>query len=182
MFIMKNYLHFSIVAAVVAVAFLATSCGSSYEYFTLQKKTPVASCDIHTSVVADLEISPKRISFSIVPPEENKYKEDICKALCMRAALAANDSAEVLVDPQFTVDRKASKDQYNQTREREITKVTITGYPAKYKNIRSVATPYENINRSYDYDKETSSTNSTNNTNSTQSPSLLGIMTLGLLP
>lgn len=147
MFIMKNRLHFFHLAiAVVAIAFLATSCGSERVYTRINKNsyTNPSSCDIQTRVIADLDISSKRISYTYtVPKKDEKSQFEYLKQDCVREALAANDSSDVLVDPRFFINYNEKRyggynnDTYLESLENYT--ITVTGFPAKYKNIRSDA-------------------------------------------
>lgn len=147
MFIMKNRLHFFHLAiAVVAIAFLATSCGSERVYTRINKNsyTNPSSCDIQTRVIADLDISPKRISYTYtVPKKDEKSQFEYLKQDCVREALAVNDSSDVLVDPRFSTNFNSTLNTGSGLRSRNLT-ITVTGFPAKYKNLRSDAENSEN--------------------------------------
>ena len=82
-----------------------------------------------TAVVADLDVSPTKISFFYIPSQTviNAGVDNAVNS-AVREALLANGDADVLV---------ALEKQIKYSAEGKIESVTVTGYPAKYVNFRS---------------------------------------------
>lgn len=85
---------------------------------TVGVDTSIASYNL-----ADLEVSSKKISFTYTPTSA-ELKGSNLKKCAVHEALKANGNADVLVAPEYVV-------KNNRT-------VTVTGYPATYKNFRAV--------------------------------------------
>lgn len=116
--------------SVIAVVLTATSCTTSYKSATTcSVKAPVVS-----SVTADLEVSDKKIVYSYVPSGSvRRGGFQNCLNTAVREALSANGNGDVLVETQSAVvERKGLFGG------RKIKSVTVTGYPAVYKNFKSV--------------------------------------------
>lgn len=102
---------------------------------TTVKKTSTAQ-DVCTAVVAgseaDLEVSSKKISFYYkVPKSVRRGGTKSVKATAVAEALKANGNADVLVAPQYDMKIKRGS----------IREITVTGYPATYKNFRAAQLP-----------------------------------------
>ncbi len=82
------------------------------------------------AVISDLDVSNQKISYTYVPPRAVRRGGFAnCKNAAIREALAQYGDADVLVETQeVTVIRNFM---------RRIQSITVTGYPAKYKNFRS---------------------------------------------
>ena len=128
---MKKFFVLAIVAAVL------TSCGSFTQ--TTSSNTKFTSTSTHTrvgvakpitAVIADLEVSPKKITFLYIPTKavRNGGFDNIVNC-AVQEALRENGNADVLVALEQQV-------KYNSYGECE--SITVTGYPAKYKNFRSL--------------------------------------------
>lgn len=79
---------------------------------------------------ADLQVSSEKISYTMVPAKSVKdggYKNILATAI--REALLANGDADVIVGLETTVKCDRSG---------EVESITVSGYPAKYINFRSV--------------------------------------------
>lgn len=99
---------------------------------TTVKKTATTQ-DVSTVIAAgseaDLEVSQKKISFYYdVPRSVRKGGTNSVKATAVAEALKANGNADILVNPQFDM----------KIRRGAIHEVTVTGYPATYKNFRKL--------------------------------------------
>lgn len=97
---------------------------------TTVKKTATTQ-DVSTVVAAgseaDLEVSQKKISFYYdVPRSVRRGGTNSVKATAV--ALKANGNADILVNPQFDM----------KIRRGSIREITVTGYPATYKNFRKL--------------------------------------------
>ncbi len=81
----------------------------------------------------DLDVSQKRASFTIEPSKKiRRGGLRNVKAYAVSEALRYNAEADVLVEPQFEV-----KIRTGLFGNKKIKSVTVTGYPAKYKNFRN---------------------------------------------
>lgn len=122
--IMKKILYF------VGIALFAVSCTT----VTKTAKTLDAPASLLSATVADLEISPERVSFtyeprtSVVRGGMENVKQDAIQQLLEREG----NNADLLVDPQFTITSTRFL-VFN-----KIAEVTVSGHPAKYKNFHSL--------------------------------------------
>lgn len=120
-------LFFISVLALVASSFVSCSLPirltNTASYAEGEAYQPVSA------VFADLVVSPKKIKFFYVPKPTvlNGGKENIINT-AVREALIASGDADVIVclEKQVSYDSKG-----------KVESVTITGYPATYKNFRS---------------------------------------------
>jgi predicted ATP-dependent endonuclease of OLD family len=80
---------------------------------------------IQTPMMVDLDISPKKVSSTVTQSVNDDQQAG--KSLAVVRALAAADSSDVLVEPQFTIETKSNKRT-----------ITVSGYPAKYTNFRKM--------------------------------------------
>ena len=86
-----------------------------------------------TATFADLEVSPRKITYTLRPTSEERRGGDINVInTAIRKALEQNGGGDVLVELQTTV--KVSRGLFTS----KISEVTVSGYPATYKNFRSV--------------------------------------------
>lgn len=110
---------------------LATAlCLASCSTIRKTAKTMVVSTDLTSTNQVDLVVSPtKAILEDYVPTKgEKKGGMDNVKQCAISKLLKQNGNADVLVEPQFEyVIRKG-----------DIKRITVTGYPATYKNFKSV--------------------------------------------
>ena len=121
----------------IATAALVASCGvTSLEpkLVSTATHTKVSVAQPVVAVFADLEVSPKKISFSYHPSKiVIKGGVDNVVNSAVREALWSNGNADVMVGLETQV-------KYNADGELEY--VTITGYPAKYVNFRNPGDDY----------------------------------------
>lgn len=81
-----------------------------------------------TATFADLAVSPNKITYTYRPTDDvNRGGEVNVINTAVRKALEANGGGDVLMEMQFTL-KKSGK--------RKVSEVTVTGYPATYKNFR----------------------------------------------
>ena len=127
---MKKLFLFAIAATML------TSCGttsgliSKAKSLNFKESKPI----VVTDVLADLKVSPAKISFLYIPSKaviKGGYNNVIETAI--REALIANGNADVFVD----IDKQVKVQDSG-----EVESVTISGYPAKYVNFRSVNEDY----------------------------------------
>lgn len=83
--------------------------------------------------VADLQVG-ERITYTLTPSAQiRRGGAANCKKAAIQEALAANGNADILVEPQFVIQK------YNGLfRRNVIQSVTVTGRPAKYTNFRTL--------------------------------------------
>ena len=82
------------------------------------------------SLTADLEVSPVKITYVYVPSKAVRNGGfDNIKNYAVREALDKNGSFDVLL---------AIEQQVEYNKDGECISITVSGYPARYKNIRSV--------------------------------------------
>ena len=87
-----------------------------------------------TDLLADLEVSPNKISFFYMPTKSvNNGGPGNVVETAIREALISNDNADVLVGLE-------TQTKYNANG--EVESITVTGYPAKYVNFRSIDEAY----------------------------------------
>ncbi|MCH5328163.1 MAG: hypothetical protein J1E02_04005 [Coprobacter sp.] len=123
---MKKYLFMA------AVAVLATSCVTT----TKTARTESVPYSMYNATVADLEVSPKRITYTIEPSVEiQKGGINNVKQAVIMEALNANGNADMLLEPQFVISHKKGPFGIFINK---VTSITVTGRPATYKNFRSM--------------------------------------------
>ena len=115
---------------ILFVAMLAVSCTTT----TKTARTESAPYAMYNATVADLEVAPQRISYTLIPAREiKKAGLGNCKRACIQEALEKNGNADLLVEPQFVVSMKRTLFG------NKVSSVTVTGRPAKYKNFRALS-------------------------------------------
>ncbi len=116
-----------VILSVVAVAATLTSC-------TVSRKTASqgnVTTSLSAAVTSDLEVSNTKISYTYSPSKSvRKGGPKNCINVAISEALAQNGGADVLIETQEAVIEKVCM--------RKIKRVTVTGYPAKYKNFKPV--------------------------------------------
>lgn len=111
---------------IVMVSMMAmTSCTTVRKTATIHNVKPTLA----SAVLTDLEVSNQKITYTYIPTGEvRRGGAANCVATAIHEALVIN-GGDVLIETQTaTVERTLS---------RKIKSVTVTGYPAKYKNFRS---------------------------------------------
>lgn len=109
----------------LAVALGLASCNSVRHTAT----TVEVENHMCTATTADLEVSPKKISYTFKPSQANRRAgERAVIATAVAEALKANGNADVLVGMEYEIKKQRSKVIY----------VTVEGYPATYKNFHPV--------------------------------------------
>jgi ABC-type Fe3+-hydroxamate transport system substrate-binding protein len=116
-----------IVLAIAAV--LMSSCTTITKTATSK---PVKT-EVITSVLADLDVSPDKVTYYYVPTNA-VHKAGVKNILnsAIREALAANGDADVFVGLEYEVKSKRYLFLFT-----VVERIVISGYPAKYKNFRS---------------------------------------------
>lgn len=117
----KKILILLSVAAMLGLASCTTTINSA--------RTEHFSSPAITMTIADLEVSPKKITYTYRPSDdENRGGEENVINTAVRKALEVNGGGDVLVEMQFTLKKTGKKN---------VTEVTVSGYPATYKNFRN---------------------------------------------
>lgn len=109
----------------LTVAFLATSCTTVVK----TAKTADTPVSLLSSTVADLEVSPERITYTKTGAELKGYI-DVKQAVEHSALEKVN--ADVLVNPEYVIKTK------NYIIFKKVESVTVSGRPARYKNFHSL--------------------------------------------
>lgn len=118
----------------VVAATLLASCGSQAKFTKSSTHTKISVATPITAVMADLEVSTKKISHILIPSKTvRKGGFDNIVNTAVQEALEANDNADVLVGLEKQV-------KYND--KGEVETIVVTGYPAKYVNFRSPGDDY----------------------------------------
>lgn len=126
--------------AFVAVTAMFTGCSVTTTPTTHAK---LANTSTHTkvkvvqpvvAVLADLDVAPNKISYFFLPSQTvmNGGFDNVVNT-AVREALVANGNADVLV---------ALEQQVKYGADGNVESITISGYPAKYKNFRSPGDDY----------------------------------------
>ena len=116
----KIFILFS-VAAMLGMASCTTTINSA--------RTEHFSSPAITMTVADLAVSPQKITYTYRPTDDvNRGGEANVINTAVRQALEANGGGDVLVEMQFTLKKSGKKN---------VKEVTVSGYPATYKNFRN---------------------------------------------
>lgn len=81
-----------------------------------------------TATFADLVVSPKKITYTYKPTDDVRRGGEVNVInTAIRKALEVNGGGDVLVELQTTIKKKGK---------RNVSEVTVSGYPATYKNFR----------------------------------------------
>lgn len=115
----------------LGVALFTASCTTTVK----TAKTADSSAQLLSATVADLEVSPERITYTMVPSKAVlRGGEANVKQAAEQEALLKYGNADVLVDAEYSI----SKTSYFIFGSK-ISTITVTGRPAKYKNFRSLS-------------------------------------------
>ncbi len=113
----------------LCAALFAVSCTTT----TKTAKTVSSPASLLSATVADLEVSPERITYTMVPSVSVRRggKENVRQA-AEQEALAKHGNADVLVDANYTIE------QTTFLVFKWVSSITVTGRPAKYTNFHSL--------------------------------------------
>lgn len=110
------------------VVLAMTSCSTVYK--TASKRD--VSAPLAAAVISDLEVSNQKITYTLVPSKKvRKGGLKNCINTAISEALAKNGGGDVLIETQEAIVQRFG------FMGKKIKSVTVTGYPAKYKNFRS---------------------------------------------
>ena len=112
-----------ILMAVAALSLTLTSCTS----ITKTAKNMDVETGMRSCSTAELEVSELKATYTLRPIKaERRAGLRNVKNMAIRALLSEKGNADVLVAPDFIVEKHG----------RKVKSVTVTGYPAKYKNFK----------------------------------------------
>ena len=121
---------FSTLAVLMLVSCGASKLVSTSTDLDMKGMKPV----VVTDLMADLEVSPTKITFFYMQSKTvNNAGPLNVNETAIREALIANGNADVLVNLET---------QTKYTKKGEVESITVTGYPAKYVNFRSIDEKY----------------------------------------
>lgn len=117
----------------VSVTFVA-ACMASCVTTTKTAKVENLDPELYVATTADLDIANDRITYTMIPTAEIRRAGDgnVKRAAIAEALQKAGNNYDLLVEPEFVVE----KTNYFFTR--KITKITVSGRPAKYTNFHSL--------------------------------------------
>ncbi|MCH5318939.1 MAG: hypothetical protein J1E38_04435 [Paramuribaculum sp.] len=122
---MKKVVLSAAVAIIAALGLNSCSTISNSAY------TQVVGSSITNVSYADLEVSPKIITYKFdVNESYSRAGEKSCKMAAVQKALQQNGGGDVIVNPQFEV-KKTRRFIFGS----KISYVIVTGHPAVYKNV-----------------------------------------------
>lgn len=111
---------------VAVVAMALCSCST----ITHTASVEPVNTELYNRSNADLNVSSNRIKYTFTPNDTyRRAGEKALKAAAVAKALEANGNADVLVAPQYEV--KKTRGLFRT----QVKYITVTGYPATYKNI-----------------------------------------------
>ena len=114
----------------LGIAMMMASCTTTVK----TAKTADTSAQLLSATVADLEVSPERISYTLVPKKSiRRAGLANVKRAAEQEALAKYGNADVLVDAEYTISKTSFGIFWN-----KVDAVTVTGRPAKYTNFHSL--------------------------------------------
>ena len=117
------------VLLLTCVAFALTSCVTTVK----TAKTAETKSSLLTATVADLDVSPTRVTYTMSPSAEiRRAGLNNVKQAAVQECLKQNGNADVLVDVEYVIK------QENNFISKRITSITVSGHPAKYKGYRSL--------------------------------------------
>jgi len=117
---LKKFFIFITVITMLGMASCTTTLNSS--------KTKDFGSSAITATFADLVVSPKKITYTYKPTDDVRRGGEVNVInTAIRKALEMNGGGDVLVELQTTIKKKGK---------RNVTEVTVSGYPATYKNFR----------------------------------------------
>ncbi|MBO7272980.1 MAG: hypothetical protein J6U89_08915 [Bacteroidaceae bacterium] len=116
--------------SLLCVALFATACTTTVK----TARTAETPTSLLSATVADLEVSPKRITYTMEPSKKlQRAGINNVKQAAEQEALAMHGNADVLVDAEYII----TSTNYL-IFGKDIESVTVTGRPAKYVNFRSL--------------------------------------------
>lgn len=118
-----------LILSLSVVAVMMTSCSTAYK--TASQRDVNSS--IAAATIADFEVSNQKISYTLIPTRKVRAGGlRNCINTAISEALKANGGGDVLIETQEAIVQRTGLFST------KIKSVTVTGYPAVYKNFRSV--------------------------------------------
>ena len=117
---------------ILAVAAMAMASCSTFN------TASVADVDnkILAGAVADLEVAPQRVTYTYKPTASvRRGGTKNCVRTAIREALDVNGSADILIQEEVTTIIRPALFSKSL---KKVKSVTVSGYPAKYKNIKTI--------------------------------------------
>ena len=112
------------------VTFALTSCVTTVK----TAKVADTKSQLLTATVADLEVSPVRVTYTMAPSKAlQRAGLANVKQAAIQEALIKNGNADVLVDVEYTIEQENTF-----IFGKRITSITVSGHPAKFKNYHSL--------------------------------------------
>ena len=128
--IIKHFYIMKKLLLLLGVALFTASCTTTVK----TAKTADSSAQLLSATVADLEVSPERITYTMVPKKTiRRGGEANVKQAAEQEALLKYGNADVLVDAEYSI-AKTSYFIFGS----KISSITVTGRPAKYTNFHSL--------------------------------------------
>ncbi len=120
-----------LVVMAVAACALFSSCSTTFKTATTRQ----VSAPIVAAAIADLDVTGSKITYTYTPPKGIWIAGvgNCINAAVSEALQNAGQGADVLVEMQYTLVMKRS---FGKTAGK-VKSITVTGYPARYKNFRS---------------------------------------------
>lgn len=116
--------------SLLCLAFSIACLSSCTTMRTATSTTVDVSTSITSATTADLVVAEKIIEYDYIPTrkERKKMSLSVMKEKAVAAALKNNGNADVMIATEYQVEKKRFR----------IRKVTVSGYPATYKNFRTL--------------------------------------------
>lgn len=112
----------------MSIAALLSSCAT----MTKTASTADINSSLQSATVADLDVSPQRITYTMTPTKAvQRGGDENVKRVAESEALERNGGGDLLVNPEFVISKRRGLFSS------KITSVTVSGRPATYTNIRS---------------------------------------------
>ena len=118
-----------VVLLLFVAAFAMTSCSTLYKTASTRSvQTPLVA-----AVTGELEVSNHKVTYTYVPTRAvRRGGEQNCVNAAIREVLQQSGDADVLVETQKAIVCKQGLLRF------KVKSVTVTGYPAKYRDLKSV--------------------------------------------
>lgn len=118
------------VLLLACVTFALTSCVTTVK----TAKVADTKSTLLSATVADLEVSPVRVSYTMAPSKSlQRAGLNNVKQAAIQECLIKNGNADVLVDAEYTIEQENLF-----IFGKRIASITVSGHPARYKGYRSL--------------------------------------------
>ncbi|MFI3285123.1 MAG: hypothetical protein R3Y08_00565 [Rikenellaceae bacterium] len=115
---------------ILCLAFCVALMSSCSTLRTATSKSIGIRSSIESTTTVDLEVAQQKVEYIYTPSRKERKKLSYAKITekAVATALKANNNADVMVAPEFVVERRGLAKRVRQ--------ITVIGYPAKYKNFQ----------------------------------------------